>query len=315
MMKTFLSVLTTLYQSAPHLEEFYQRMVAAASKVTDDFEIVFVDDGSPDDSAQVVKRFLEGRHRVRFVELARNYGHHRAVMAGLSHVQGDLVFLIDCDLEEPPELLLDTYRSMRASEGSQPSDVVYVVQRFRDGRFFDRLSGRLFYAFFNLLSPTQIQPDCMMARLMTHRYVEALRAHQETELFLNGVMRLAGFHQTVITADKKDRGVSSYTFGTRLLEAVTALTSFSDRPLTMIFLLGLALSLLSICAILYLVVEVVFLKAGYVSGWASLLAAVCLFGGMNLLAIGILGIYLARVFLEVKRRPCIVKNVTFNGRS
>ncbi len=307
----FLSILTTMYQSSPYLEEFYRRAVAVASRITEDFELVFVDDGSPDDSFTVAERFLKKDPTVRLVRLARNYGHHRAIMAGLSYTQGNLVFLIDCDLEEPPELLEGLYQKIRSSP--DPPGVVYAVQRSRKGQLFEQVSGRIFYSLFNLLSGTKVPVNCMMARLMTRPFVESLKAHQESEIFLSGVMRLAGFRQEVVEGDKRHRGVSSYSLRKRLSEGVTAITSFSDRPLWVLFLLGSALSLLAFLEISWLVFQVVILHAPFVPGWASVLAAICFFGGLNLLAVGIVGVYLSRIFLEVKKRPCIVQEVVSNS--
>lgn len=307
------SVLTTLYRSAAGLEEFHQRVSAAVSQITDDYELVFVDDGSPDDSLEAAKRILHSEHRIRIVELSRNYGHHRAIMEGLRHVEGDLVFLIDCDLEEPPELFLELVRKMQsAPRQGEPPDVVYAVQQARKGRVFERFSGWLFYRLFNLLSPIKVPPDAMVARLMTRRYVEALKAHGESELFLLGLMGLAGFRQESVVAVKRHRGSSSYVLRKRVASAMNAITSFSERPLWLVFALGLSLSLLSLLAILYLIFRVTVLGIRGVPGWASLLVSVCFFGGINILCVGIVGLYLARVFMEVKRRPVIIKKVTSN---
>jgi hypothetical protein len=144
-----LSIVTTLYYSSPYLEEFYARTCAAAEQITDDYEIILVNDGSPDDSLDVALSLFERDDRVKVVDLSRNFGHHKAVMTGLAHARGDLVFKIDCDLEEEPELLGEFYAEMI----KDPSvDVVYGVQQRRKGGPFERLSGSLFYRLFNLLS-------------------------------------------------------------------------------------------------------------------------------------------------------------------
>lgn len=164
------SIVTTLYHSASHLEEFYLRACAAVEKVVDGYEIILVNDGSPDDSLAVALELCDRDHRVSVVDLSRNFGHHKAIMVGLSQAKGRLVFLIDCDLEEDPELLTEFFKSM-ADSGA---DVVYGVQQRRKGSFVERVSGSLFYAIFNLLSTYPVPPNQVTARLMTHRYVTAL---------------------------------------------------------------------------------------------------------------------------------------------
>src|SRR5256885_14440017 len=147
-----LSIVTTLYYSAPYLDEFYDRACAAAEKFTRDFEIILVNDGSPDNSLEVALSIYQKDHRVKVIDLSRNFGHHKAMMTGLAHASGELVFLIDCDLEEEPELLERFHRELIASG----ADVVYGVQQKRKGDLFERVSGTLFFKLFNALSSQSI---------------------------------------------------------------------------------------------------------------------------------------------------------------
>src|SRR6266850_5035889 len=167
-----LSIVTTLYRSAPYLEEFCQRAQQAAQKITPDYEIILVNDGSPDDSlAQAIK--LHERHpRISVIDLSRNFGHHRALMAGLTQAQGEKVFLIDSDLEEEPEWL-ETFNTAM-TEGI---DVVYGVQNHRKGAWFERVSGAIFYRLFNWLAEVPIPTNAVTARLMTRQYVKSLLLH------------------------------------------------------------------------------------------------------------------------------------------
>src|SRR3954467_2021177 len=143
-----LSIVTTLYRSALHLEEFHRRVRAPAEKITSDYEIIFVNDGSPDNSLGIALSIYERDDRVRVIDLSRNFGHHKAMMTGLTHARGDLVFLIDSDLEEDPELLASFGEAMSQTG----ADVVYGVQRGRRGGLVERWSGRLFFTIFNWLS-------------------------------------------------------------------------------------------------------------------------------------------------------------------
>ena len=192
-----LSIVTTLYRSARHLDEFHARVSAAAARVTPDYEIVLVNDGSPDDSLAVALKLLEHDDRVRIIDLARNFGHHKAMMTGLAEARGDLVFLIDSDLEEAPELLTEFAEAIQDGQ----ADVVYGVQDRRRGGLVERLSGWLFFRLFNLLSEQQIPENLVTVRLMTRRYVSALVSHRERKMMIAGLWALTGFNQ--IRADDR----------------------------------------------------------------------------------------------------------------
>jgi putative glycosyltransferase len=309
------SIVTTLYNSAPYVEEFYRRSVAAVREVSDDIEVVFVDDGSPDDSLQVARAVAERAEvDVRIVELSRNFGHFQAVMTGLGHAEGDLIYLLDCDLEEAPELFPALYAPIREAPAGDPVDVGFGVSRRRKGKLLERLGGAVFYRVINALSRVEIPVNAVMARVMTRRYVQALLTHTERELFLNGVMTVTGFRQVAVPVDKSAKETTTYRHLHRLSVALKAITAFSDKPLTMILVGGLMLSAVAVLVTLSLVFAVLVLGVNYLSGWASLLAALCFFSGLTLAAIGVLGFYLGRVFVEVKARPVIVKAVSEHPR-
>lgn len=304
------SVVTTLYQSAPYLEEFHRRAVAALSPYVDDMEFVLVDDGSPDDSLAVAKRMLAEHERVRVVSLSRNYGHHRAIMVGLEQAAGDLVFLIDCDLEEPPELFGELYEAFEAAQATdEPADVVYVVPLERKGNWFERTSGKWFYKLFRWVSGSSLPANWMIARLMTRRYVNALVAHRERELFLGGLMWLTGFRQIGITGTKVDKGSTTWTLRRKLIVACEALTTFTDRPLWALMGLGGVIGGASFMGLLYPIARYIGGQAAQSDGWASVMFAISMFGGLILFALGLVGLYVARVLGEVKQRPCVVKEV------
>src|SRR4051812_38723578 len=162
-----LSIVTTLYRSAAHLAEFHRRITAAALQVTDDYELIFVNDGSPDDSQAVAVELSKSDPKLSVVELSRNFGHHKAIMTGLQRARGEWVFLIDCDLEEEPELLLPFWKEAE----DKASDVVFGVQRHRKGGWFERLSGAIFYWLINRLSTYPVPPNLVTVRLMRQSYV------------------------------------------------------------------------------------------------------------------------------------------------
>lgn len=293
-----LSIVATLYRSAPGLREFHRRCVAAATPLSDDIEIILVDDGSPDDSLDIALALQREDPRIVVLELARNFGHHKAMMTGLAHATGELVFLIDSDLEEPPETLGDFHRTLVEGEW----DVVYGVQRARRGGLFERLSGRLYYATIDALSDRRIPRDLITARLMRRSYVEALVAHRDRSFQISHLWALAGFRQTAIEVDKLSISPTTYSLGQRIRMAVQQITTTSTRLLYIIFYAGLAISGVSLLLILFFSVRYLSHGVG-VDGWTSLSLSVWFFGGLTVLLQGIQGIYLAAMLDEVKERP------------
>lgn len=300
-----LSVVTSLYCSAPHLREFCARMRAAAERVTGSFEIVLVNDGSPDDALQVALQLQAEDPRIVVVDLSRNFGHHRAVLTGLRYASGETVFLIDCDLEEPPELLVEMEHRFRQGD----CDVVYGVQASRRGGWVERVSGDLFYRLFNWLSNVELPRNAVMARLMSRQYVRALLRHNESEVFLAGLWQITGFRQVPVKTQKGSKGYTTYTLTRKLALLTDSITSFSNRPLKSIFFTGTAISLVAGVYIIYLFIAAI-IYGIRVDGWTSLIVSVWFLGGLTILFLGVIGVYLSKIFAETKRRPrSIVRQV------
>lgn len=292
-----LSVVTTLYGSARHLAEFHARVTAAVGRVTSDYEILLINDGSPDDSQEIALKLCEDDPHVGLVELSRNFGHHKAMMTGLAHARGDLVMLIDCDLEEPPEL----FESFHKTLISHDADVVYGVQQERRGGLWSRFAGRLYYRLFNFLSSHAIPENVLTARLMTRAYVRSLVRHRERELCISGLWVITGFRQVAIPVSKLSLSPTTYSLSRKLAIMVNHLTAFSNRPLIYVFYLGCLILLLSSLTGAYLVVHR--LLFGMLEGWASLMVSIWFLGGLMIFCMGVIGIYLAKMFSEVKQRP------------
>lgn len=292
-----LSVVTTLYRSARHLDEFHARVTAAVAPYTQDYEIILVNDGSPDASQDVAVALCAKDPRVGLIELSRNFGHHKAMMTGLAHARGERVFLIDCDLEEPPELFERFHQAMRSAD----ADVVYGVQDRRKGDWFERLSGDLAYRLFDLISTDRIPKNLITARLMKRPYVRALVRHREREVMMAGLWAITGFRQVPLSVEKHSLSATTYDFSRKLAVVVNHLTSFSNRPLVYIFYLGAFMLLLSGLTGAYLIARRVLFNL--LEGWASVMVSVWFLGGLTIFCIGIVGIYLSKMFSEVKRRP------------
>lgn len=307
-----LSVVTTLYRSEGFVREFYQRMTAALAGLTASYEIVFVDDGSPDAAAARVEELLAGDARVTLVELSRNFGHHYAAYAGLEQARGELVYITDIDLEEQPEWI----ETFRRAMGERRADVVYGVQKRRRGGAFKRMSGSLFYRLFNWLSETKIPGNICTVRLMTREYVDALLQVRDRNLFLAGSYAWAGFRQEPLLVDKARRAAGS-TYDLRRMVSlfVNAITSFTAYPLKLIFLLGTAIAALAATAGMVVFVRKLVAPESIELGWPSLVLSIWFLGGLNIAFLGVIGMYVGRIFNEVKDRPIyIIKRVTHGRR-
>lgn len=301
-----LSIVTTLYQSSPYIREFYERVSTAAQQlVDDDYEIVFVNDGSPDDSLDLAIQLTDADDHVVVVDLSRNFGHHKAMMTGLEYSKGEKIFLIDSDLEEEPEWLAKFSQVMTG----EVADVVYGRQQVRKGGWFERLSGEAFYTLFNWLSEIDHPRNIVTARLMSRRYVDALLCHHERELVISCLWVITGFKQCELVVKKHTLSGTTYSLTKKITHAVNAITSFSDTPLRLISYVGFWIFMISLVYAGYLVINRLFFSQA-VDGWTSVMVSIWLLGGMVISFVGVIGIYLAKVFVETKQRPLvIVRNI------
>lgn len=271
-----------------------------------DYEIVMINDGSPDDAAQYVLQRCDDLPQLVLVNLSRNFGHHYAMQAGLREARGDLIFLIDCDMEVSPLILLEFKQSLDRTG----ADMVYGFQEHRKGRTLERAGGAFFYKLFNRLSDVKIPENVATERIMTRRYVDAFLALGDRNLFLAGMMSWTGFHQVGIPIRKVLRtGRSSYSPLKRVSLMVNAVSSFSSQPLIWLFNVGMTITVMSFVYVFYLLARK-FLYDDTVSGFTSLMTMMAMSVGITTTALGIIGIYLAKVFTQVQNRPTyIVKDV------
>lgn len=302
-----LSIVSTLYRSQHFVDDFLRGCLDAMETVNcKDYEIILVNDGSPDDSLAYALALKRDIPELVIVDLSRNFGHHHAVQAGLQHARGDLVFMIDCDLEVSPSVLPDFYRKQRECG----ADLVYGYQKSRKGGWFEQVSGGLFWKGFNLLSNTKIPENILTERIMSRRFVNALLQMGDRNLFLGGMMSWTGFDQIGIPIAKKQRkGQSTYTLLKRLRLMINAVSSFSSQPLVWLFNVGVATTLLSFAYVAYLIIrKVIFGDA--LLGFTSMMGFIAVSLGILTTAIGLVGIYLGKVFDQVQNRPTyIVKDI------
>jgi putative glycosyltransferase len=301
-----LSIVATLYRSSAYIGEFCSRTAAAAqANVGDDYEIVLVNDGSPDDSLAQALAQRAKDDRIVVVDLSRNFGHHKAILAGLNHSRGDLVFLLDVDLEDQPEWLARFWKELH--ETTPSPDVVYGTQATRTGSAVGAFGGWAFYKLFNTLSEIQVPESPTTARLMRRAYVDAVCQLKEANVYMEGTFAWTGFRQLGIPLEiSHDQNTSTYTLNKRLQLLITSVTSFSSAPLKFISLSGFVISFCALAIGAWFTVRKLIEPASVQLGFTSIIVSIWLVGGIILVQLGIVGFYLARLFQEVKKRPQFV---------
>jgi dolichol-phosphate mannosyltransferase len=292
-----LSVVAPVYNEEALLEEFYSRVCSALSGL--DFELVLVDDGSTDSSPEILNRLASSDPRVHAVFLSRNFGHQTALTAGLDHASGDAVVMLDADLQDPPELIPRMLDDWHAG-----CDVVYAVREYREGESkFKLITAKWFYALFDKLTQVDLQHNSGDFRLLDRRALDALLTMRERSRFLRGMTVWVGYRQAAVPyrRDPRYAGETKYTVGKMLRFSLDAISSFSHRPLQLATLLGFVISTLAFIAIP--VVVILRILGSYLPGFGSITIAVLLLGGIQLIALGIIGEYVGRIYDEVKGRP------------
>jgi polyisoprenyl-phosphate glycosyltransferase len=292
-----LSVVAPVYNEEATIEQFYGRVCSALEGVR--FELVLVDDGSTDGSEIELGKLASNDPRVRVVQLSRNFGHQTALTAGLDHARGDAVVMLDADLQDPPELIPRMLDHWRAG-----CDVIYAVREQRDGESrFKLATARWFYALFDRLAQVELEPNSGDFRMLDRRALDALLSMRERNRFLRGMTVWVGYRQAAVPYKRDPRyaGETKYTLSRMLRFSFDAISSFSHRPLQLATLLGFLISTLAFIAIP--VVILLRILGSYLPGFGSLTIAVLLLGGIQLIAIGLIGEYVGRIYDEVKGRP------------
>jgi glycosyltransferase involved in cell wall biosynthesis len=303
---SLMSVVAPVYNEEALIDEFYARTCAALHGVP--FELVLVDDGSTDGTPLRLEQLAAADPRVRVVFLSRNFGHQTALTAGLDHARGDAVVMLDADLQDPPELITTMLDHWRAG-----CDVIYAVREHRQGESRFKLStARGFYKLFDKLAQVELQSNSGDFRLLDRRPLDALLSMRERNRFLRGMTVWVGYTQAAVPyrRDPRYAGETKYTVSKMLRFSLDAISSFSHRPLQLATLLGFAISTLAFVAIP--VVVVLRILGSYLPGFSALTIVVLLLGGIELIAIGIIGEYVGRIYDEVKGRPLYLVRARHN---
>jgi dolichol-phosphate mannosyltransferase len=298
-----LSVVVPVYNEEAGIDELMRRVESVcAAQYPGDFEILLINDGSSDDSWPHICRHADAKPHVVGINLSRNHGHQLALAAGLEHVRGELVFVLDADLQDPPELLGEM-----AAKIADGADVVYGQRTARAGETaFKRGTAALFYRFLQTMTDVAIPRDTGDFRLMTRRVVEQLKAMPERYRFVRGMVSWIGFRQVAVPYERDARfaGQTNYPLRKMIGLAVDAVTSFSTVPLRFASHLGMAFGLLGILALGW--VGWGWLSGEAVQGWASLAALILIIGSVQLMVLGVFGEYLGRMYMETKNRPLFI---------
>lgn len=300
---SLLSVVIPVYNEEAGLDALVTRVLAACRESFGErFEFILVNDGSKDGSWTSICQHAERVPQIVAINLARNHGHQLALTAGLTQVRGDIVFVLDADLQDPPELLAPMLAKVR--EGF---DVVYGQRIKRHGETaFKRGTAALFYRLLGSLVDTHIPRDTGDFRLMTRRVVDQLNAMPERYRFIRGMVSYVGFNQTAFLYERDPRfaGETNYPLRKMVALAVDAVTSFSTVPLRFASHLGMVFGLAGLTSLIGIVW--VWLRGGTVEGWASLAALILIMGSVQLLVLGVFGEYLGRMYMEAKQRPLFI---------
>ncbi len=307
--KEKISIVTTLFRSEEHIKIFYEQCLKYIVSQFEEYEFVIVNDGSPDDSILIAIELAEMDRNVKVVDLSRNFGHHKALLTGLRWSTGDKIFMLDVDLEEHPSIFsqfLSEYKSDPRVEH------VFAAQRARKGNILEKFSGYIFYNIFNFLSDVKVEKNIITSRLMSRRFVDSLMEFKEQEIFIAGLCVLNGYETRKIFVEKTSTAKTSYSFSKKIQLLVNGITSFSSKPLFMIFYIGCIVLLLAVIAI----GKIVYDKINYnitISGWASVIVAICFMGGLIIFSMGVFSIYLSKIFIETKARPYVIIKRIING--
>jgi putative glycosyltransferase len=301
-----LSIVTPLYESSAYIQDLWTALSENARAVVgDNFEIIMVNDGSRDDGLSVARRIADSEPNLSVIDLSRNFGQHAAILAGIERATGDRVFIIDADLEEDACWIQEFSQLMDDTD----CDVVFGVQQTRRGKGPNRWAGSGFYKAYQWLVGHSFVPNQTTARLMNARYTKAILMYPERDVFLGGIMADAGFIQIPHLVDKKRVRPSTYTIASQASQAMTGLLSFSSRPLVVLFAVGILVSAVSAVMAGSLIYQWLGGSTSP-SGWRSMIVALLLSTGVLLVAVSLVGLYVAKVFTEVKHRPrSIVRSV------
>lgn len=302
-----LSIVVPVFNEEEIIEELVRRMKAAAESITQSYELIFVNDGSRDNSLIKLKDACTDDPRLHYISFSRNFGHQVAITAGMDYSSGDAIVTIDGDLQDPPELIKEMYEQYQAGY-----KVIYAKRSKRKGEtFFKRLTARMFYRLLARLVSFDIPLDVGDFRMISRDVLEYLKQMKEPDKYLRGQIAWMGFKSTYVMFERDERkfGTTNYPFKKMLRLAFNGITAFSDSPLKVATKMGFAICIVSFLIIVYALYAYFFDKAT-VPGWASTIISITFLGGVQLLCLGVIGEYISRIINNVRERPLYIVDQT-----
>ncbi len=299
-----ISIVVPIYYEEDNIYPLYKRLIKVLKDDMNlNYEIIFVNDGSDDNSVKNIKKLRKKDNDIKLIDLSRNFGHQIAVTAGINHSTGNTIVLIDADLQDPPELIKEMYKKHQKGY-----DVVYAKRKKRRGEsLFKKTTAKSFYRILDYITDIDIPLDTGDFRLMSKRVVSELNKMPEKNRFIRGLVSWVGFKQTYIVYERDERysGETGYSLMKMIRFSLDGITSFSNFLLKLASLFGASISTLSFMYIFY-IVYIYFFTNKTITGWSSLMVVNLFLGGIILLTLGILGEYVGRIFTEAKKRPLYI---------
>jgi polyisoprenyl-phosphate glycosyltransferase len=298
-----LSVVIPILNEAENISELHERLTGALAGLNVEYEIIFIDDGSNDNSLLLIRGLASLDSRIRYISFTRNFGHQIAIHAGIEYCNGDSIVIMDGDLQNPPELIPDMVNNLKDGV-----EVVYAKRKIRkDESFLKKLTASVFFRIMNSISDIDMPSDTGEFRIISSRVAEQLRKMKDHNKFIRGEVSWTGFNQVIIEyeGDGRKGGKTNFTYRKMLNLAIDGITGFSNFPLKFASLSGIFISIVAFFWIIYVLVQKLILHQT-VSGWASIMVAVLFLGGIQLLSIGIIGEYISRINEATRNRPLYI---------
>ncbi|MCL2663641.1 MAG: glycosyltransferase family 2 protein [Oscillospiraceae bacterium] len=294
------SVVVPAYNEQEVIKETYTRLTKVMTGMGEPYELIFVNDGSKDQTAHIIAELCENDPCIRLINFTRNFGHMPAISAGMEHARGQAIFIIDADLQDPPEIFPEMVAKWK--EGYH---VVYGKRIKRKGEtIFKRVTAKVFYRFLRIMTSVDLPPDTGEFRLIDRKVCDAVNKLPEKNRYIRGLVSWVGFKQVPVEYHREKRfvGETKYPLRKMISFAMDAITSFSYKPLKFATLIGIVISILSFLYILYVLYQVFFTDRT-ITGWASTIAAILFTQGIVLMILGLMGEYIGRIYTELQNRP------------
>jgi dolichol-phosphate mannosyltransferase len=298
----YISVVIPVYKAEKCLRELYQRLKSSLETISKDFEIIMIEDCGGDRSWEIINELVQLDPRVVGLQFSRNFGQHYGITAGLDYCSGEWVVVMDCDLQDRPEEIIKLYR--KAQEGF---DVVLTRRVHRQDKFIKRITSQMFYQVLNFLAGTNYDAQIGPFRLISKKVVESFRTSREQLRFFGCLIDWMGFPTTVVDVQHSERleGKSSYNFRKLFKLAFETIIAYSEKPLRVSIILGFLVSVIAFLGGIFIISKAIVNKVS-IPGWSSLIVSIYFIGGIVIMNLGVIGIYLGKTFNETKKRPLYI---------